>query len=139
MNMYQENRQKDRTEREQLYARIEELSSDLAAIRLEVYQGDDESVNRGLRGHPQMFAWLSCCDHYFHHRHIPEEEKVEIASYHLDEDEIALVIVKISNALPHPPQLQPLCFSHLSKRIENIMVSKLVNMVRQLMNSVTAE
>ncbi|KAJ6918082.1 hypothetical protein NC651_012337 [Populus alba x Populus x berolinensis] len=52
--------------------------------------------------------------------------------------------VKISNALPQPPQLQPpqlqpLCFSHLSKRIENIMVSKFVNMVRQLMNSVTAE
>jgi hypothetical protein len=54
MKMYQENRQKDRTEREQLSARIEELSCDLAAIRLEVHQGDDASVNRGLRGHPQM-------------------------------------------------------------------------------------
>jgi len=34
---------------------------------------------------------------------------------------------------------QRLCFSHLSKRIENIMVSKFVNIVRQLLNSVTAE
>jgi hypothetical protein len=31
-------------------------------------------------------AWLSRCDHFFRHQRIPEEEKVEIASYHLDED-----------------------------------------------------
>jgi hypothetical protein len=70
-------------------------------------------MNRGPRGHPQTgnrlegrvqlprysrlefplydgkidpFAWLSRCDHFFRHQYIPEEEKVEIASYHLDED-----------------------------------------------------
>ena len=58
MKMYQENRQQDRTEREHFSARIEELSCDLAAIRLEVQQGDDGSVNRGLRGNPQMINRL---------------------------------------------------------------------------------
>nr|TKS04049.1 hypothetical protein D5086_0000146040 [Populus alba] len=54
MKMYQENRQHDRTEREHLSARIEELSRDLAATRLEAQHGDDGSVNRGPRAHPQM-------------------------------------------------------------------------------------
>jgi hypothetical protein len=71
--------------------------------------GDNGSVNRGPRGHPQAgnrlegrvqlprysrlefpfydgkidpLAWLSRYDHFFRHQHIPEEEKVEIASYH---------------------------------------------------------
>jgi hypothetical protein len=56
MKMYQENRQQDRTEREHLSARIEELSCDLAA--LEVQQGVDGSVNRGLRGNPQLINRL---------------------------------------------------------------------------------
>ena len=98
MKMYQENCQHDRTEKEHLSARIEELSWDLAATRLEAQQGEDGSVNRGPKAHPQMMkfhfydgkidplAWLSCCDHFFCHQHIPEEEKVEIASYHLDKD-----------------------------------------------------
>ena len=102
MKMYQEDRQQDRTEREQLSTRIDELSRDLAATRLEGQQGDDGSVNRGPRGHPQAvnrlegrlqnprysrlefpiydgkndpLAWLSRCDHYFRHQHIPEEKK----------------------------------------------------------------
>jgi hypothetical protein len=37
-------------------------------------------------GKIDLLVWLNYCDHYFHHQHIPEEEKVEIASYHLDED-----------------------------------------------------
>ena len=41
-----------------------------------------------------QFACLSCFDHYFYHRHIPEEE---IASYHLDEDEIGLVIDELED------------------------------------------
>jgi len=110
MKMYQENRQHDRTEREHLSARIEELSRDLAATRLEAQHGDNGSVNRGhpqagnrLEGCVQLprysrlefplydgkidpLAWLSRYDHFFRHQHIPEEEKVEIASYHLDED-----------------------------------------------------
>ncbi|KAH8489856.1 hypothetical protein H0E87_025179, partial [Populus deltoides] len=56
MKMYQENQQEDRTKREHLYARIEELSCDLAA--LEVQQGVDGSVNRGLRGNHQMINRL---------------------------------------------------------------------------------
>jgi hypothetical protein len=56
MKMYQENRQQDKTKREHLYARIEELSCDLAA--LEVQQGVDGSVNRGLGGNHQMINRL---------------------------------------------------------------------------------
>ena len=113
MKMYQEHRQHDRIEREQLSARIEELSRDLSATRTETHQGDDGSANRnpqdyhhgGQRqdgrlnlprysrfefplydGKQDPLAWLSRCDHFFRHQHIPKTEKVEIASYHLDED-----------------------------------------------------
>ncbi|KAB5538897.1 hypothetical protein DKX38_016430 [Salix brachista] len=113
MKMYQEHRQHDRIEREQLSARIEELSRDLSATRTDTHQGDDGSANRNPRdfhygGHRQdgrvnlprysrlefplydgkqdPLAWLSRCEHFFRHQHIPEAEKVEIASYHLDED-----------------------------------------------------
>ncbi|KAB5529703.1 hypothetical protein DKX38_019784 [Salix brachista] len=113
MKMYQEHRQHDRIEKEQLSARIEELSRDLSATRTETRQGDDGSANRNPRDYHQEgqrqdgrlnlprysrlefplydgkqdpLAWLSRCDHFFRHQHIPEAEKVEIASYHLDED-----------------------------------------------------
>ncbi|KAF9662444.1 hypothetical protein SADUNF_Sadunf18G0053900 [Salix dunnii] len=113
MKMYQENRQQDRTEREQLSARLEELSRELATTRLENQHGEDGSVNLGPRGYPHLnhrvegrappprfsrlefplydgkidpLVWLSRCEHYFRHQHTPEEEKVEIASYHLDAD-----------------------------------------------------
>ncbi|KAB5541338.1 hypothetical protein DKX38_014312 [Salix brachista] len=113
MKMYQEHRQHDRIDREQLSARIEELSRDLSATRTDTHQGDDGSANRNPRdfhygGHRQdgrvnlprysrlefplydgkqdPLAWLSRCEHFFRHQHIPEAEKVEIASYHLDED-----------------------------------------------------
>ncbi|KAB5511770.1 hypothetical protein DKX38_028798 [Salix brachista] len=113
MKMYQEQRHHDRLEREQLSARIEELSRELMATRIETHQGDNNSANRAPREQPQAgfcpegraqlprysrlefplydgkndpLAWLSRFDHFFRHQHIPEEEKVEIASYHLDED-----------------------------------------------------
>ncbi|KAB5548164.1 hypothetical protein DKX38_011570 [Salix brachista] len=114
MKMYQENRQQDRMEREQLSTRLEELSREFATTRLESQNGEDGSVNLGPRGHPNFnprvegraaqqprfsrldfplydgkidpLVWLSRCEHYFHHQHTTEDEKVEIASYHLDAD-----------------------------------------------------
>ena len=49
MKMYQEHRHHDELEREHLSARIEELSREMTATRVETHQGDDNSANWGPR------------------------------------------------------------------------------------------
>ncbi|GKF00610.1 hypothetical protein Tco_0027533 [Tanacetum coccineum] len=115
MKMYQEDHKKDEAEREKqlaerekLFGRVEEIARGIETLQTEGWElesGNRRKTSpanrRGGRlqqprygrldfpvydGKNDPLVWLSHCEHYFRHQHIPEAEKVEIACYHLDED-----------------------------------------------------
>ncbi|GJZ89690.1 retrotransposon gag protein, partial [Tanacetum coccineum] len=95
-------------EREKLFGRVEELARGIETLQTEGWELESGNrrktlpANRGggrlqqprygrldfpvYDGKNDPLVWLSRCEHYFRHQHIPESEKVEIACYHLDED-----------------------------------------------------
>ncbi|GJU73877.1 retrotransposon gag protein, partial [Tanacetum coccineum] len=95
-------------EREKLFGRVEELARGIETLQTEGWELESGNrrktlpANRGggrlqqprygrldfpvYDGKNDPLVWLSRCEHYFRHQHMPESEKVEIACYHLDED-----------------------------------------------------
>ncbi|OMP00844.1 hypothetical protein COLO4_12322 [Corchorus olitorius] len=107
-----QDREQDRIKQQELAARLEEISREVSTGKREERVDGEGSVNRGRRdkrpfggdvqdttsfvpkytkldfpkydGSYDPLGWIHRCEHFFRHQNTPEEEKVGLASFHLE-------------------------------------------------------
>ncbi|KAH0776242.1 hypothetical protein KY290_007653 [Solanum tuberosum] len=114
VTLFQEERATNLARQEAINARLDALMKDLANSKADVEATENDSHNRGwkgkavaagsgsesggnsmipkytkldfprFRGQKDPLGWLNRCEHFFQHQHTLEEEKIGLASFHLE-------------------------------------------------------
>lgn len=79
-----------------------------------------------FNGTVDPIVWLSYCDNFFHHQRTPEEEKLIIASFHLDVD-AQLWFFKLQRDIPNIswPNFKSQCELHFGPPIRSNKLGEL--------------